>query len=990
TSSIVHETTHQPLLSRLSAIVETVLRLKAEGHKVVIPAEESRGCSGTSSRQIHLAAHIEDPKALAAIGQGRLIALWDNLFGQLDQPIAQILLTRGDIADRTRYLNAVNTLSELLSMGVVPIVNENDTISVSEIKFGDNDTLSAITSSMLHADYLFLLTDVDGLYTTNPRKDPTAKPIDVVTSIQTIRSQVSIKTLGSKLGTGGMETKLIAAEIATAAGVTTIISSSAHPERIFEIIEYNNIHYSTGTSTPSTPREPPSGCGSPAPEQSTLKKDEVSRLKEHTSSPQSPFISRPPHTMFTPSRIPLRDLKSWTRDSGGRLLPAGVLGIKGRFASGQAVRIMVRKWREGAPPVDEPDVTTAMAKAALAAYTLDSPLVTRPGTPALLPSASMSSSITSLEQLPQSSSLDPVVLGSASQMQVLSPVAWEDEHHEKDDDDDDDGWELVEVGRGLANYNSAQIKRVKGMKSSKIANVLGYADSETPVIVLLGSLSLLAHSTPLKNVHLRQLPPIQITWANALSTVTPEATTTVSPGSGASLEQQDVPVLVAPPFFSFITPLSVSISTSATTLLEILTSTMYESPETITVSATPTTVTETITVTETFTATPGSFWAAPAQFSDLSSFKVSHFACGEHNLQIITGISPNVSDTSLVVDLGGADDLEILDNLDLTNSSSALQLFYPANSINPGNSPQGGADFYATPLPLGNASNVTLEYSVYFPDDFDWVNGGKLPGLYGGHMTCSGGDDATTCFSTRLMWRAGGAGELYLYAPKDKQTYALCHAPPESVCDAAYGLSVGRGSFKFIPGAWTNVRQSVSLNTPGEQDGGFRLEVNGKLIMDRSDVFYRNVPSVATSTYSNMPSQTGTDGDSDADSDDGGLLSPLLGGVLSPLNVTTGILPPNKDIDYPPVARPPLLPFAQPYSESRATNDAAAALIYNLTVTRSEMLATALAQQTVTRMAPSSTITIASYLWEHPVQKEQAMQTSSDPKPIGFSGLFFR
>ncbi|KAG6863279.1 hypothetical protein C0991_007038, partial [Blastosporella zonata] len=170
TSSIVHETTHQPLLSTLSSVVETVVHLRSQGHKVVLVSSGAIG-------------------ALAAIGQGRLIALWDNLFGQLGQPIAQVLLTRGDISDRTRYLNAVNTFKELLSMGVVPIVNENDTVSVSEIKFGDNDTLSAITSSMIHADYLFLMTDVDGLYTSNPRKDPNARQIQVVDSIAAIRSE---------------------------------------------------------------------------------------------------------------------------------------------------------------------------------------------------------------------------------------------------------------------------------------------------------------------------------------------------------------------------------------------------------------------------------------------------------------------------------------------------------------------------------------------------------------------------------------------------------------------------------------------------------------------------------------------------------------------------------------------------------------------------------------------------------------------------------
>lgn len=144
-------------------------------------------------------------KALAAIGQCKLMTLWDSLFGHLDQPIAQILLTRGDIANvclgianiswhllitlqRTQYINAQNTLLELLEMGVIPIVNENDTIAVSEIKFGDNDTLSAITAAMVHADYLFLMTDVDCLYDKNPRAYPDAKAIEVVEDIAALQA----------------------------------------------------------------------------------------------------------------------------------------------------------------------------------------------------------------------------------------------------------------------------------------------------------------------------------------------------------------------------------------------------------------------------------------------------------------------------------------------------------------------------------------------------------------------------------------------------------------------------------------------------------------------------------------------------------------------------------------------------------------------------------------------------------------------------------
>ncbi|KAF8528152.1 glutamate 5-kinase [Hysterangium stoloniferum] len=451
TSSIVDEKTHQPLLSILSSVVETVLKLRNDGHKVVLVSSGAIGVGlkrmGMKGKPKTLAGH----QALAAIGQGRLIALWDDLFGHVGQPIAQILLTRGDISERTRYLNAVNTLTELLNMGVVPIVNENDTVSVREIKFGDNDTLSAITSSMLHADFLFLLTDVDALYTSNPRKNPLAKPIDVVSSISAIRSQVNTASLGSKLGTGGMETKLIAAEIATGAGTTTVITNSKNLVNLRDIIEYN-------TSDPVGDRP------------------------------------RPPHTVFTPSPAPLRDLKSWTfhtltpagtviidagahlvlsrRHSGGRLLPAGVVDVRGGFASGQAVRIAVKRPKHGTA------VETTSVHEDLRIYTDDSP-ITQPNTPTLLPAVSMSSSIASLEPLSRTMSFNdndmtPTNSSTAladlvKQEKILAPI---DAEHEEE------GWEIVEVGRGLANYNWVEIKKVKGLQSSYITQLLGYADSE--------------------------------------------------------------------------------------------------------------------------------------------------------------------------------------------------------------------------------------------------------------------------------------------------------------------------------------------------------------------------------------------------------------------------------------------------------------------------------------------------------------------------------
>lgn len=303
---------------------------------------------------------------------------------------------------------------------------------------------------------------------------------------------VSTKTLGSNLGTGGMETKLIAAEIATAAGVATVICNSKHPERIFEIIEYNNLTRPKVSSAPSTPREPLSGRTSPVPGSSSKDEDEEDSTgsQERTPAPQNRSLPplRPPHTLFIPSPMPLRDLKSWTshtlapsgsviidhgahlvlsrRDSGGRLLPAGVLGVRGSFAAGQAVRIVVRRRKAGALPVEETDNTTKLAHATMAAYQYadGSPIMTQPSTPTLVPAASMTSSISTLEHFPHS--VSSLTTASTINLQPQAPGTPEEDlyaHHDNEKEEDE-GWELVEVGRGLTNYNSAQIRRVRGMK----------------------------------------------------------------------------------------------------------------------------------------------------------------------------------------------------------------------------------------------------------------------------------------------------------------------------------------------------------------------------------------------------------------------------------------------------------------------------------------------------------------------------------------------
>jgi len=158
-------------------------------------------------------------QALAALGQAQLITLWQRFF---ERPVAQVLLTHDDLRNRRRYLNARATLNELLALGALPVINENDTVSVDELKLGDNDNLAAIVAALVDADALFIATDIDGLYTADPRSNPDARPINEVTEL-TPDVMAMAGGSGSAVGTGGMHTKLQAAAKAGAAGIDTFL-----------------------------------------------------------------------------------------------------------------------------------------------------------------------------------------------------------------------------------------------------------------------------------------------------------------------------------------------------------------------------------------------------------------------------------------------------------------------------------------------------------------------------------------------------------------------------------------------------------------------------------------------------------------------------------------------------------------------------------------------------------------------------------------------
>jgi len=222
-------------LGNLARICETVKILHTLGHHVIVVTS---GAVGVGCQRLGLTSkptQVAKKQALAAVGQVHLMKYYEDFMSALGLTCAQVLLTLDNVANRGQYINACNTFSELLSYGVIPVVNENDTVAVQTLRFGDNDSLSAQVAALVRADWLFLMTDVDSLYTSNPKMDPDAQPIYEVPDMTTLQADTS--TLGTEWGTGGMATKLTAARIATAAGCTMVICSSSVPENIIRIMQ---------------------------------------------------------------------------------------------------------------------------------------------------------------------------------------------------------------------------------------------------------------------------------------------------------------------------------------------------------------------------------------------------------------------------------------------------------------------------------------------------------------------------------------------------------------------------------------------------------------------------------------------------------------------------------------------------------------------------------------------------------------------------------
>ena len=230
-SSLQHATTGELDYGKMDIFVRQLCNLKNQGKEVVLVTSGAvaagRKAVGISKKEQESCDNSMAVKqACAAIGQARLMLIYEKLFAEYNQLTAQILMTKYTIMDPVSNENAHNTFAQLLKMGVIPIVNENDTVATDELGIGDNDTLSAIVANLVDADLLILLSDIDGLYSDDPRKNKDAKFIHLVEHLTEEYESMAKDSTGSNVGTGGMNTKLVAAKIATKSGADMIIANS--------------------------------------------------------------------------------------------------------------------------------------------------------------------------------------------------------------------------------------------------------------------------------------------------------------------------------------------------------------------------------------------------------------------------------------------------------------------------------------------------------------------------------------------------------------------------------------------------------------------------------------------------------------------------------------------------------------------------------------------------------------------------------------------
>ena len=240
-SSLTHTHTGDLNLMKIEKLIRVICDLKGQGKEVVLVSSGAiaagRQALGRHTRPIT----ISEKQAFAAVGQARLMMVYQKLFAEYNQIAAQVLLTKNTMVSENSRFNAQNTFDELLKLGTIPVVNENDTVSTSEIplvdNFGDNDRLSAVVAALIGADLLILLSDIDGLYSDDPRQNKDARFISLVREITPELMDMGKSSSGSDVGTGGMSAKLAAARIATDSGCDMVIANGDHVEIISQILD---------------------------------------------------------------------------------------------------------------------------------------------------------------------------------------------------------------------------------------------------------------------------------------------------------------------------------------------------------------------------------------------------------------------------------------------------------------------------------------------------------------------------------------------------------------------------------------------------------------------------------------------------------------------------------------------------------------------------------------------------------------------------------
>jgi glutamate 5-kinase len=304
-SSLTHETGRLDL-DRIERLARELSDLAASGKQIVLV---SSGAVAAGLGKLGLSERpktIPEKQAVAAVGQVALMHVYSKIFSEYSQTVAQVLLTREDTVDRKRCVNSLTTLTTLLSMGVIPIVNENDAVAVDELKIGENDSLSAMVASLVGADLLIILSDIDGLYTANPKDHPEATLVESVAEI-TEAVESSCGLAGSGRGTGGMVTKVQAAKIATSSGIPMVIANSGSPRVLHRILEGESV----GTlflASPNAPGFRKRWLSFGAKVEGSLKVDKGA---------ETSLIS-----------------------SGRSLLPAGIVEVMGDFSQGDAVSVV--------------------------------------------------------------------------------------------------------------------------------------------------------------------------------------------------------------------------------------------------------------------------------------------------------------------------------------------------------------------------------------------------------------------------------------------------------------------------------------------------------------------------------------------------------------------------------------------------------------------------------------------------------------------------